>query len=447
MQASMLDVEQKQAVRYCIDEWLRDEQIAHALKRPEVGRIQSHPKRPGERVAVVGYGPSLKHTWHQLAEFKYIITCSGSHKYLIERGIIPTWHVEVDPRKHKIALLGEPHPDVTYLPASCCHPKYFDHLVRYNSKIEIWHVYDTDAEAKRKLPINEWAITGGCNVGLRAMTIARFFGFQEQHIFGMDGNEGEEIGKKHADAHPMQDGTGHALCEYPKGSGKMWRTTPGLLESAKQTFHELDMMPDVKAVFYGEGLVQTMFKDYVPKPVDKPENIAIAMQKPELISATYRELNAKLHRDNLAYGVGGGKHAKAILEMYKKSECQSILDYGCGKGYLAKEIPFPIWEYDPAIPGKDEPPRPADLVVCADVLEHIEPDKLFLVLDDLRRCVRKLGYFIIHTGPSGKTLEDGRNSHLIQKPAEWWAFKLKKFFTIGKIFKSGPLVYAVVGPK
>lgn len=441
-----IDPDQKQEVRYCIDEWLRDEQIASAIKRSNVGRIQPREKRE-DAVAIVCYGPSLKQTWEQIRDYKYVITCSGSHKFLLERGIVPTWHVEVDPRDHKIKLLGEPHPDVTYLPASCCSPAYFDHLARHDAKVELWHVYDTAVESKRKLPKGEWAITGGCNVGLRAMTIARFFGFLDQHIFGMDGCEGDEIGKKHAAAHPLQDGTSHYLCEYPKGSGKMWRTTPGLLESAKQTFHELDMMVDVKATFYGEGLVQEMHKHYVPNPKGKAEDIAIAMQKPELISAQYRELNRKLHETNLYYGVGGGKHADAVIKIAKAIDTTSILDYGCGKGYLAKAIPFPIWEYDPAIPGKDEAPRPADLVICADVLEHIEPDKLAFVLDDLRRCVKKVGYFIIHTGPSSKLLEDGRNSHLIQKPMAWWTKKLEKFFKLGKLSEKGPLVFAVVGPR
>jgi hypothetical protein len=175
----------------------------------------------------------------------------------------------------------------------------------------------------------------------------------------------------------------------------------------------------------------------------------IGFAKPQLISAEYCSLNAKLHRENVSYGVGGGKHAATVLKLAESIKSTSVLDYGCGKGYLAKELPFPIWEYDPAVPGKEESPRPADIVVCSDVLEHIEPEKLAFVLDDLRRCVKKVGYFVIHTGPSSKILADGRNSHLLQKGANWWKKKLRKFFTVpdnGIILKN-PLIYAVVGPK
>jgi hypothetical protein len=206
----------------------------------------------------------------------------------------------------------------------------------------------------------------------------------------------------------------------------------------------------VRPTFYGEGLVQAMAKRYVPAPVEKGKEI-IGFVKPELISSTYREMNARLHRENLGYGVGGGKHAPTVRKLVdaigKTSPNPSVLDYGCGKGYLAKALPFPIWEYDPAIPDKDESPRPADIVCCFDVLEHIEPERLVLVLDDLRRVTRQVGYFVIHTGPSSKLLADGRNAHLIQQPAAWWRARLEKFFTIGKLIEAPPLLHVVVGPR
>jgi hypothetical protein len=85
-------------------------------------------------------------------------------------------------------------------------------------------------------------------------------------------------------------------------------------------------------------------------------------------------------------------------------------------------------------------------VICTDVLEHIEPDKLFLVLGDLRRCVKQVGYFTIHMGPAKKSYADGRNTHLIQNGHDWWKAKLAKFFTIGKVFVVGPELHVMVGP-
>lgn len=438
----ILDATQKQKVSYCIPLWLRDQQIrvnTAAVK----GRIEPSYTLRDDPIAIVCYGPSLAKTWEQVRDFKYVMTCSGAHRFLIDRGIIPTWHCEVDPREHKIKLVGAPHPGVEYLIASTCHPKYFEHLKDFN--VKLWHVFDPHEDALRILPPGEWALTGGCGAGLRAMTLARFMGFRAQHIFGMDGSEGET--GKHAAEHPNQ-APDHSIVEY---DGKTYRTNPAFLEAARGTWHELNQLHDVTAKFYGEGLVQAMAKNYERKPpVDKKAASIlgmIAFVKPELISAEYQRLNQKLHNDNLAYGIGGGKHAETVIKLADSIKTRSVMDYGCGKSFLAKAIPWPIWEYDPAIPGKTESPRPADLVVCTDVLEHIEPDKLDFVLGDLARCVLKVGYFTIHTGPSQKTLADGRNAHLIQAPESWWRQQLARFFKVGKIFQTGPVLQVVVGPK
>jgi len=43
-------------------------------------------------------------------------------------------------------------------------------------------------------------------------------------------------------------------------------------------------------------------------------------------------------------------------------------------------------------------PSPASFVACIDVLEHIEPELLDNVLDDLRRVTAQIGVFTVHTG-------------------------------------------------
>lgn len=431
----MIDVTKKQNVSYCIPLWCRDEQIRANVKRVSA-RLEPSQLR-SEPIAIVGYGPSLNTTWQAIHNFKYVMTCSGAHRFLIDRGVIPTWHVDVDPREHKIKLIGQPHPDVEYLMASCVHPKMLDLLEGFNLKL--WHVFADDNESHAVIPRGEWAVTGGCDAGMRCMTIARFLGFQDFHLFGIDGSEGES--GKHAAAHPNQPKTSQPV-EY---QGKTFNSTPALAECARQVFHELDQLKDVKFKFYGDGLIQHMAKFYVRNETNS--NGAIAFNRPELISEKMRKMNAKLHQENASYGVGGGKHVEKVLALAKSLGTQSILDYGAGKGYLAKGLPFPIWEYDPAIPEKAQSPRPAALVVCTDVLEHIEPDKLTYVLDDLKRVVEQVGYFVIHTGPAQKTYSDGRNTHLIQQTRDWWKKQLSKFFTVAKIIETGKELHCVVSPK
>jgi hypothetical protein len=433
-------------VVYCIPDWLRDQNISmNVAKYPN--RIQKFTELKDEPIALVCFGPSLNETWEQIKGFKNIISCSGSHKFLIDRGVVPTYHVEVDPRAHKIKLIGEKiDPNTEFLLASCVHPNVFAHIEKLGGKITVWHTYS--GEKKDKLPNvyprGEWVLTGGANVGLRALTIARFLGYRDIHVFGMDGSfPAVEGGLKHAEHHPSVT-KDYILAEY---EGKQYATTTAFLECARSTFHELEMLPDVNVKFYGDGLIQEMAKK---KILNKKQSNNIAFFTSPTISDEYINQNRLLHQFNPVYGVSVLAHKDTILKLYEVTGSKSLLDYGCGKGLLAKELDFPIWEYDPAIPTKDAPPRPADFVVCIDVLEHIEPDYLEATLSDLARCVKEVGYFVIATYQSKKTLPDGRNTHLIIEGKEWWREKLVKFFAIadkGILEGRNKELHVIVSPK
>lgn len=436
-----LDWRAKQPVKYAVPLWQRDENIRkNTAAVPD--RIAAVDDPRPEPCAVVGYGPSLRETWEEIRRFEYIVACSGATRFLVDRGIVPQWHVAVDPLPgNTVRLIGAPHPDVEYLIASTCDPDVIEHLTRAGAKVRLWHIFDSAAESLRVLPPGEWALTGGCDVGLRALVIAGFFGFREIHAFGLDGSAPASDAARHAGDHPSR-GKQYSTVEY---EGRTYWTTPAMLEAARSIVHELEQMPKVRVTFYGDGLTQAMARAYQPKP-GALTNL-VGFQKPRLISPEYIALNRQLHDANSAYGVGGEKHVATVLKLCAAIGSRNVLDYGCGKGRLGAALPFGICEYDPAIPGKDAPPRPADLVVCTDVLEHVEPEHLSAVLADLKRCVRQVGFFTIHTGPAQKTLADGRNTHLIQHGIDWWRKVLGKFFTVGKIVPQGPELVVVVGPK
>jgi hypothetical protein len=119
----------------------------------------------------------------------------------------------------------------------------------------------------------------------------------------------------------------------------------------------------------------------------------------------------------------------------RQSAIKSVSDYGAGKGRLVEGLRMQgialdeYFPYDPVFP-EYGPPRPADLVCCIDVLEHIEPEFLESVIADLASITTGLGFFTVHMGPAIKVLADGRNAHLIQQPSSWWLGKLIKHFDI-----------------
>lgn len=150
-----------------------------------------------------------------------------------------------------------------------------------------------------------------------------------------------------------------------------------------------------------------------------------------LITDEYRRLNTELHQRHGGYGSKGKAWAPRLIYYVRKWGIASLLDYGCGKGSLkaalAPVLPIDIREYDPAVPGKDAPPAPADLVVCTDVLEHVEPEAIDDVLADLVRLGNKAVLVAVACRPGKRQLEDGRPDHLTVQPPAWWAKRLAKF--------------------
>jgi len=436
-----LDVEKTEVkTQYCISAELRELQMRVAYSRVS-GRFAPSNTINDEEVAVVCYGPSLNKTWKEIPKFKKIMTCSGAHKFLLDKGIVPTWHVDLDPREHKVKMLGTPHKDVEYLMASTCHPTMWDVLEGFD--VKLWHIYSNEDNKNISLvyPRGDWIVTGGNNVGLRCLVMARLMGYRNLHVFGMDFSFPKDSlhhAGEHLNVHKK-------IYEVPY-QGKMYYCEPVMVDYARQFFHEMNQLPDVRVLLHGEGLLQHMVYAKRNEQIKLKPSATLAFSTPVTITQEYSEVLKKLHQ-NPAYGIGGKKHKDVVLKLSQAMKTTSIMDYGCGKGTLGSALPFPIWEYDPAIPGKDGVPRPADLVVCVSVLSQVEPEMLDNVLGDLVRCSRNCVFSIIDTEPGGKELPDGRNVHLIQEGKDWWHQKLNQFFNIGAILPAGAKLHCVLEPR
>lgn len=172
------------------------------------------------------------------------------------------------------------------------------------------------------------------------------------------------------------------------------------------------------------------------------------------ISTEYLEMQKELHL-NPNYGISSLLLAPRVAGLMRATGVKTLTDYGAGKRKLLEgltqqgQIPDSYWPYDPAFP-EYGPAKAADLVCCIDVLEHIEPEYLDAVIQDLRRITVKHGFFSVNTGPAKKVLKDGRNAHLIQQPGSWWLSKLLPYFEILLLEVSdlvGPDLWMLVAPK
>lgn len=172
-----------------------------------------------------------------------------------------------------------------------------------------------------------------------------------------------------------------------------------------------------------------------------------------LISDDYRKLNRQLHDSGLPYGISGHAYADTIIRIAEIYGTNEILDYGCGKGTLKRSIQqnapdLKVFEYDPCIAGKEATPQPADIVICNDVLEHIEPECLQAVLADLARVTKKIGFFVVDLFPANKCLPDGRNTHLIQETDTFWRQAIEAHMSVVTVASEGirKLIF-IVKPK
>lgn len=147
-----------------------------------------------------------------------------------------------------------------------------------------------------------------------------------------------------------------------------------------------------------------------------------------LITDGWREQNRLLHEQDAGYGRSSGVNWTDWTRHYvrRNPRVRTILDYGCGKGALKEQLgsSFRVAEYDPAIPGKDAPPAPADLVICTDVLEHVEAECLDSVLAHLFELARHSLLLDVSCAPGKRTVPDGRLCHIHVQTRLWWLGKL-----------------------
>lgn len=148
------------------------------------------------------------------------------------------------------------------------------------------------------------------------------------------------------------------------------------------------------------------------------------------ISPQYLTLLKQTHEQDPQWGTSATRRLPEVLTIAGEHAVREVLDYGCGKGALVDamlESGLDAHGYDPAVPAFEARPARAPLLVCIDVLEHIEPDCLDSVLKDIA-LLAPVAYLVIALFPARKILPDGRNAHLIVQPPEWWMQRLGQVF-------------------
>jgi len=215
----------------------------------------------GGTLTIACYGPSLADTWQNIKG--PVLSVSGAHDFLIERGIIPTWHADMDPRPHKAKHLEKPHKDVEYLMATVCHPSAWKRLKGYN--VKLWHVISSKHtyEWVARFDGNNLLVAGGSAIGLAAVHLGGVLGFRHFEIHGMDGSYKD--GTRHAGEH---FGHVHKSKVY-EFDGREFRSSKIMMNSLVEFINMAKGFPFF-AVMHGDGLLQS-----IVEKIDL-ENVAVA---------------------------------------------------------------------------------------------------------------------------------------------------------------------------
>jgi 2-polyprenyl-3-methyl-5-hydroxy-6-metoxy-1,4-benzoquinol methylase len=149
-----------------------------------------------------------------------------------------------------------------------------------------------------------------------------------------------------------------------------------------------------------------------------------AMIVDQVISPSYRTerlLGSRTSHDR------GHEWADTVIGLLHEHQARTVLDYGCARGSLAialREHGIDVSEYDPVIAGTDSMRAPADLVICTNVLEHVQPERIWVCAEHLATVTKRVAFVLVSTVATGHNPSKGREAHLLLRSATWWRTQL-----------------------
>jgi uncharacterized Rossmann fold enzyme len=216
------------------------------------------PENAGEAL-IVGGGPSLKDALPNLRMKRdrggIVFALNGAHDWLIDRGIIPDFHVLLDAREENVRFVRNPRKEVVYLVAAQCHPSIFEALKGYN--VTTWAAcLDTPEQeaalAAKFADIPLMLIGGGATVGLKTMNLAYLWGFRRIRVYGLDSSYSD--GENHAYRQELNDKESRMQIH---AAGRDFICAPWMAKQAmefQQQYRQLAAL-NCKVRVHGDGLI------------------------------------------------------------------------------------------------------------------------------------------------------------------------------------------------
>jgi hypothetical protein len=223
-------------------------------------------KFAGQTCSLVGAGPSLRRSYMDLKGD--VFSVNSALWFLLDKGIAPKYQMIWD--AHEVCeKFAVPHPEITYLVASRCHPKVFERLK--GCDVRVWHAggdhdileHMVKPEVQAKMGQPEPLINGGSAGITRGLFVVDALGYTDIHVHGADSSyEGDAT---HIMGSVMKEKD--MMCSMGDGSegapATWFRTTPEWTQQVHEyrTMYALfSIGKGMKMQVHGEGMLPVMHR-------------------------------------------------------------------------------------------------------------------------------------------------------------------------------------------
>lgn len=244
-----------------------DVMIGQAVENLKLG-LPQFEEIPGHTIEalIVGGGPSLADCLPNLRLRKerggVIYALNGAHDWLIERNIIPDFHVLLDARPDNVCFVQRPHRKTVYLVAAQCHSSLYDALQGF--EVVQWIACTDSPENDQKLAsqfpnMPLMMIGGGATVGLKTMNLAYLAGHRKITLFGMDSSYRGEA--NHAYPQPLNDNESRITVH---AAGRDFICAPWMAKQAAEFQAQAKQLTEAgcRIAVAGDGLIPWIAKQW-----------------------------------------------------------------------------------------------------------------------------------------------------------------------------------------
>jgi predicted O-methyltransferase YrrM len=291
-------------------------------------RLQQVPIDDSRSLTIACFGPSLRDTWQTMT--RPILSMSGATRWLAERGVVPDYHIDMDPRQHKVQFIDPPIPNVHYLMASLCHPDTWRALK--GQQVTLWHCYSCDETYPfiEGVDPGELVVRGGSTIGITALHIGGVLGYNHFEVHGMDGSFADaERQVRHAGEHPGTKQNKDGITW--KAGGVKYYTSKIMSNAVAETINQVRNFP-MFTVFHGNGLTQALVREgNIPNSccADDTEKAAkVRRSTATIINTEPTRMNATVAWDKLTPPIDCDAEMEAIRA--KTEPTRAVANYNTG---------------------------------------------------------------------------------------------------------------------